>query len=164
MRCFNLALLAKQGWRLLTNTNSLLSQVYKARYFHESDFLTAPLASRPSAAWRGIWTAKEYLIKGLRYRIGNENGVSIWADPWIPDDGNFRILTPRPYHSGFPYAVSDLIDPETRNWNVEVISSHLWEVNKARVLQIPICSATSRDRLIWHYAKNGEFSVSTCTT
>lgn len=60
LRCFNLALLAKQGWRLLTSPDSLLSQVYKARDYYAGDFLSAPLGSRPSAAWRGIWTATEF--------------------------------------------------------------------------------------------------------
>lgn len=77
LRCFNLALLAKQGWRLLTSPDSLLSKVYKARYYYAGDFLSAPLGSRPSATWRGIWTATEYLKRGLRYRIENGNGVSI---------------------------------------------------------------------------------------
>lgn len=162
IRCFNLALLAKQGWRLLMNPDSVLAQVYKACYFHSGELLTAPLGSRPSAAWRGIWIAREFLVKGLRYRIGNGSGASIWADPWIPEDCNFKIIMPRPYHSGFPYAVSDLIDPETRNWNVELISTHLWEVDKQRILQIPIGTATSRDRRIWHYSKNGAFSISSC--
>lgn len=43
-----------------------------------------------------------------------------------------------------------------------MISTHLWEVDKQRVLQIPIGTATSRDRLIWHFSKNGTFSISTC--
>lgn len=63
IRPFNLALLAKQGWRLLTNPNSVLFKMYKARYFQESSFL----------AWRGIWTARRYLTMGLRYRVGKGN-------------------------------------------------------------------------------------------
>lgn len=162
IRAFNLALLAKQGWRFLTNPDSLIAQVFKARYFSNGDFLNAQLGSRPSAVWRGIWTAREYLIKGLRYRVGTGNAIAIWADPWIPDDGNFKVITPKPFHSGFPYAVSDLIDPTTRTWNHELVTAHLWEVDRNRILRIPICAANSRDRLVWHYTKNGAFSVSSC--
>lgn len=114
IRSFNLTLLAKQGWRL-TKPDSLLSQVYQACYFKPDILLNAPLGSRPSATWRSIWQAREYLLMGLRFRVGNRNGISIWADPWIPEDGKFKVITSRPYHSGFPYVVSDLIDPITRS-------------------------------------------------
>ena len=33
LKSFNLALLAKQGWRLQTHHNSLFCRVFKAKYF-----------------------------------------------------------------------------------------------------------------------------------
>ncbi|XP_060968579.1 uncharacterized protein LOC115710349 [Cannabis sativa] len=66
---FNLAMLAKQGWRLLCNPNSLLSRVYKARYFPHSDFLSADLGSNPSFVWRSIWSAQNLLKLGVRRTI-----------------------------------------------------------------------------------------------
>ena len=38
---FNLALLVKQGWRILENPNSLVYRVYKAKYFAKESFLNA---------------------------------------------------------------------------------------------------------------------------
>lgn len=135
IQAFNLALLAKQGWRMLTNLDSLLAQVFKAKYLYNGEFLTANLGSRLSTVWRGIWIAREYLKKGLRYRVGTGNATAIWADSWIPDDGNFKVITPRPYHSGFPYVVSELIDPITRTWNLELLTAHFWEVDRYRILK-----------------------------
>ena len=43
LKLFNLALLAKQGWRLQTNTSSLFYRVYKAKYFPRCDFLEVNL-------------------------------------------------------------------------------------------------------------------------
>ena len=43
LKTFNLALLAKQGWRLQTNTSSLVYRVLKEMYFPNSDFLGAKL-------------------------------------------------------------------------------------------------------------------------
>ena len=48
LKAFNLALLAKQGWRLQTCKNTLLYKVYKARYFPHGDFLTTELGNNPS--------------------------------------------------------------------------------------------------------------------
>jgi len=56
---FNAAMLAKQGWRLLTDPNSLAGRMLKCKYFPRSEFLDATLNenSRPSATWRSIMSA-----------------------------------------------------------------------------------------------------------
>ena len=41
LKAFNLALLAKQGWRILKNSDSLVYKVFKAKYFAETTFLEA---------------------------------------------------------------------------------------------------------------------------
>jgi hypothetical protein len=38
LECFNLAMLAKQGWRLLHSQDSLAAQVLKAKYYPQSTF------------------------------------------------------------------------------------------------------------------------------
>lgn len=38
---FNIALLAKQGWRLMSNTNSIVVRLMKERYYPNSTFLEA---------------------------------------------------------------------------------------------------------------------------
>ena len=58
LKKFNLALLAKQGWRLQTNSASLFYRVYKAKYFPRCNFLEATLGSQPSFAWRSILVAQ----------------------------------------------------------------------------------------------------------
>ena len=46
MHCFNLALLAKQAWRLIDNPDSLCGTVPKAKYFPNGDLLNAKLKKR----------------------------------------------------------------------------------------------------------------------
>jgi len=38
---FNLAILGKQGWKLLTELDTIVTRIFKARYFPRTDFLGA---------------------------------------------------------------------------------------------------------------------------
>ncbi|KAL9665105.1 hypothetical protein QQ045_020515 [Rhodiola kirilowii] len=58
----NMALLAKQAWRILMEPNLLISRLLKARCFPESDMFNATIGARPSYAWRGIQEAL-YIVK-----------------------------------------------------------------------------------------------------
>ena len=77
LKAFNLALLAKQGWRLQTCTNSLFYRVFQAKYFPNGDFLLATLGTKPSYAWRSIFAAQQIVRKGSNWRIGNGAKVRI---------------------------------------------------------------------------------------
>jgi hypothetical protein len=81
---FNEGLLAKQGWRLVQNPNSLVAQILRANYFPNETFLESKLGHRPSFAWRNIWDAKKLLQAGLLWRVGNGQTINIWGDCWIP--------------------------------------------------------------------------------
>ncbi|KAF5444911.1 hypothetical protein F2P56_034003 [Juglans regia] len=49
LHVFNLSLLAKQGWRIMQETDSLIHKVSKAKYFPHGVFLEAGLGKRPSS-------------------------------------------------------------------------------------------------------------------
>lgn len=68
---FNLALLGKQVWRLLTNENSLVSRLFKARYYPKDSILEAKIGSNPSHIWRSIVAARDLVKDGCRWRVGS---------------------------------------------------------------------------------------------
>ena len=47
---FNLAMLAKQGWRMLENPALLMVRMYKVRYFPNGNILNASIGNNPSYA------------------------------------------------------------------------------------------------------------------
>jgi hypothetical protein len=65
LECFDLALLAKQGWRLFQNPDTLVSCIFKEKYYPEDNFLMSTLGRRPSYAWRSIWASKNLLQAGM---------------------------------------------------------------------------------------------------
>ena len=65
-----MALLAKQGWRLQCDQNSLMYKVLKAKYF-PLDFVEAKIGCNPSYTWRSIMAAQHVVKEGLRWRVGS---------------------------------------------------------------------------------------------
>jgi hypothetical protein len=92
MHAFNLALLGKQGWRLLTSPNSLCAQVLKGRYYPDRDFMEATAPRAASRTWRAILAGRRALELGLLKRIGTGHTVSVWEDRWIPNTSTMRPM------------------------------------------------------------------------
>jgi len=44
---FNLAMLGKQGWKLLTNQDTTIARIYKVKYFPKTGFYGAHLCHNP---------------------------------------------------------------------------------------------------------------------
>lgn len=80
-RDFNLAMLGKQGWRLMSKPESLVTKVYKVRYFPKGDFLESENGYNPSFIWRSLWKAKDLVKFGTRWRIGSGTKVQIIGQP-----------------------------------------------------------------------------------
>jgi hypothetical protein len=112
---FNLALLARQAWRILKAPSSLSARILKTVYYPTVDFLDADQGASPSRVWRAITEGKEMLIQGIIRRIGMGESTSIWNMNWLPRDGQLRPLTsPR---SDAPQWVNELIDPLNLSWD-----------------------------------------------
>ena len=63
IRDFNVAMLAKQGWRLLQDHGSLLYGCFKDRYFPRSTFLEASDVPNSSYVWKSLIAAQPILKK-----------------------------------------------------------------------------------------------------
>lgn len=62
---FNLAMLTKQCWSFITNTESLVSRFSKAKYYADSSFLEARLGGSPNFIWRSIYESNKCYFCGF---------------------------------------------------------------------------------------------------
>ncbi|KAJ9560185.1 LOW QUALITY PROTEIN: hypothetical protein OSB04_005345 [Centaurea solstitialis] len=155
---FNLDMLGKQGWRLISNPTSLVSRIIKAKYYPHGNFMKAHLGNSPSFIWRSIWHSQLVLEKGLRWKVGNGLSINVWNDSWIRDDSNFKIETSiNPSRTNL--TVRELMDPQNLRWNVDLIHQLFCPRDCAKILQIPLPSVSREDKLIWHWTQDGNYSV-----
>ena len=154
---FNLALLAKQAWRILMVESSLSARILKAVYFPNVDFLDANLGSSPSRIWRSILDGREVLERGLIRRIGTGESTHIWQMNWIPRENSLRPF--RRDLTDPPQMVSELIDHTTASWDVQKLHAVFCPSDVEAILNIPLCTLRQGDFWAWHHEKRGIFSV-----
>ncbi|KAA3480599.1 reverse transcriptase [Gossypium australe] len=157
MSKFNTSLLAKQGWRIMNNADYLVAKVLKAKYFPNDQFLNSKLGNSSSYTSKSIWAAKDILRKGLIWRVGTGNNISINYDAWMPDAFNFRLSSE--IDSMRNHFVHMLIDSNERKWKEELIKYTFVEEDTGRILYIPLASNPHNDFLAWGGEALGEFSV-----
>ena len=115
IQAFNLALLAKQAWRLIYNTHSLFYWVYKSRYFPNCPFMDAELGNNPSYVWRSLLTARNIIREGSKWKVGDGRTIGISTHNWLSYE---PVFLGEQQHG---LMVKDLIDGQTKQWDREKI-------------------------------------------
>ncbi|XP_016168299.1 uncharacterized protein LOC107610812 [Arachis ipaensis] len=155
LKAFNLAMLAKQGWRLLTKTNFLIFRVYRSKYFKDSNFLRVEVGINPSWGWRSIVEGRKVLEKGILWRVGTGSDIRIREDSWVRDYLAITLNTETNSEHN-PTWVSDLLLP-TKSWN-QILIQELFRPDIAEAI-INTEIQQGDDEVTWLKEKNGCYSV-----
>jgi hypothetical protein len=159
MPLFNQAMLAKQGWRLLVNPDSLVAKVLKGKYYPQGDFLSATKRKRSSETWRAILCGREALKKGLIKRIGPGDLVNIWSN-WIAGLRSMKLMV---RVDGVNWeTVNDLFVPGTRVWNEQLVRPSFLPLDVEEILKVRPGLCMQEDMMAWADERNGWFSVRSC--
>ncbi|KAK4389862.1 hypothetical protein Sango_2323200 [Sesamum angolense] len=94
LKLTNLAMLAKQLWRMLKQPEKLLSRVHKARYFPNGDIFSA-----------------------------TGDTIRAWGDLWLPRPRSFKPITPVPVGGG-SIRVAKLINSDSGEWDASMVSAY----------------------------------------
>lgn len=158
IHAFNMALLAKQGWCLQKNHESLFYKVFKEKYISEGDFLNANLGSNPSYAWRSVWNAQPILRDGIRWLVGNGRRIRKWKDKWIPNSTTLKVVFPQSVLD-LGAKVSELINEERGAWNQSLVNRTFLSFEAETILCIPLSPLLPEDSMIWANTMDGKFTV-----
>ena len=156
LKCFNLALLAKQGWRLQLAQDSLVFRVLKAKYFPRCDFIHASLGHNPSYTWRSIMAAQELVKEGVMWKVGNGRDLMVWGDRWLPCSSSHVVISPQLFlHEDTQ--VGELIDTDAMCWKFSVVDFIFLPHEAEAIKSIPLSVCFPSDRLVWAKTANGKF-------
>ena len=155
---FNDALLAKQVWRMMHNTDTLCYKVFKARFFPNCSIFEANEGTVGSYAWKSILSARDVVRKGMVWRVGNGQSISIREDKWLLDQVCKTVMLPP--HSLPPDAkVCNLIDLESGTWKVDQEQQQFTPLDAKLILSILLSAKLPPDCLIWSHKPTGVFTT-----
>jgi hypothetical protein len=154
LHSFNIAMLAKQGWHLLTDPNSLCARVLKAKYYPDVSVLKAQPIRGMSYTWRSILKGIELLREGVIRRVGDGMTIDCWNDPWIPRKWNRQPITRR--GSAVVSMVHELINPITGAWDESMINDIFCLVDARQILAMPLREGME-DFWAWFYEPKRSF-------
>ncbi|KAH9771200.1 putative reverse transcriptase/RNA-dependent DNA polymerase [Citrus sinensis] len=158
---FNVAMLGKQGWRLLSQPDSLVARILKSRYHPLTSFGKATVGSNPSYAWRSIMAAHHVITQGSRIQIGNGLQTTIDGSPWLPDLDHGYVTAPMP-DAIINAPVSSLMLPGQRNWDLDALTNIFNEKDRGLITQIPLSSRINGDVWYWSADSKADESVVHC--
>lgn len=85
--------------------------------------------------------------------------MSILSDNWLPNQNGFLVWTLTNILSENA-KVNTLIVQDTYWWNNDLIYSIFFPFEARKILSIPLSFRLPEDRLVWHYTKDRNYSVS----
>ncbi|KAK6163978.1 hypothetical protein DH2020_000842 [Rehmannia glutinosa] len=157
---FNLALWGKKGWRLLSNEDSLVAKIFKARYYPGSNFLSASFGSNSSYVWRSNWGAKHIVSKSSVCKIGKGKKIDVWKDPWLPfSNYDFKISTAH-LEDLENTKVNNLLRTDCLEWDIDLISYLFNGRDRNLILKIPLSVSSVEDVWMWAGDNKGKYTVS----
>ncbi|XP_016178460.1 uncharacterized protein LOC107620875 [Arachis ipaensis] len=155
LKAFNLAILTKQGWKLVSRPNSLINKVFQSKYYRYSNFLRAEVGHNPSWDWRSIIEGRKVLKKGILCEVGRRINIRIREDSWVKDYVSITPITTTAMTVNLEW-VSQLQN-SNKTWNQNLIQTNFNLDIATAILNTPIHE--SEDRVTWMMEKGGDFTV-----
>ena len=156
LHSFNMAMWAKQGWRIIQNLESLCARILKAKYFPGTHLLKARVKEGCSYTLRSILQGVQTLKNGVVWRVGNSQSINIWEHPWLPRDLSKVPITPR--GRNLITKVDELIDPHTEHRDIPLLEEIFREEDVQINRSIPT-HLEMDDVVGWHFHAKGIFSM-----
>lgn len=93
--------------------------------------------------------AAQHLVKrGLRWQVGDGQGIQIWQDQWLTTRSTYQVVT-LGRHGNQIKMVSDLLKDKGIGWNIELVKGLFLPQDAEAILGILISESTAKDRMVW---------------
>ncbi|KAL4282980.1 hypothetical protein GQ457_16G018030 [Hibiscus cannabinus] len=137
LHLFNIALLGKQIWRLLSVQGSLLYRTLRAKYFPDGDLLSASAPTRSSFAWKGLHRAMLRLRDGFFWTLGIDSQVRLFRDR-LGGFSHVTLVGGYVDREEIPLHCREFMVPRQARWDHSKLLAHLSPGDVDSILEVPI--------------------------
>ncbi|XP_074278465.1 putative mitochondrial protein AtMg00310 [Silene latifolia] len=160
--CLNQSLLAKLGWKLVTNSECLFSRVLDCKYKITKDTVMKPdftMSGPLSWGGRGIKWGLELLRNNFSWQVGFPSSLDVWRDKWIHNSSLAQLLSlSATILQQKPMLAVSLLQLSSGHWNFDVVLDVCGPTITPFVCYISIPSEDKQDYLFWNLTPNGRYS------
>ncbi|CAL1355748.1 unnamed protein product [Linum trigynum] len=156
----NLAMLAKCGWRLMTEKQTLWAQLMRSKYGKDRANLDLIKPKKGSSfTWNSISKTESLLRSGCAWNIHKGTLTRFWSDVWIEQVPLEELATGPIPEEDRNARISAFVDEEG-TWRTEKFSNILPAEIIHRITAVAVDPmAPNDDTLFWHPTSDGRFST-----
>ncbi|OMO92451.1 putative ribonuclease H protein [Corchorus olitorius] len=155
----NVALLAKTGWKLHTQQQSLCTQVFEQKYLRGLGFVDADSRGRRPSTWRGIKKTIDCVRKSTRWNVGNGESINLWLDWWMGDRPLIHDMLNEEASFDRHVKVASIIGANGE-WYLDGLGDLLSAAKLEEIRAIPLfLSSPKVDRCTWAWTRSGHFAT-----
>uniref|UniRef100_A0A803QC51 RNase H type-1 domain-containing protein n=1 Tax=Cannabis sativa TaxID=3483 RepID=A0A803QC51_CANSA len=153
----NQDLLAKWGWALLNEDQSLCCKVLKAKYLRNTSFFECAYKNSDSWFWKIVKKTKEILQKGACKMISDGKESNVWTNPWVIHEQDFYPKAIASRVQGIRKVAELLL--KNGDWNILKLQSLFNLETICDIIKNGKPSGKGRDRWVWTKEPSGLFST-----
>ncbi|XP_074305458.1 uncharacterized protein LOC141640644 [Silene latifolia] len=165
--CLNQSLLAKIGWRILQNPESLVGRTLGQKYnLSPSTVINSSDGGlrKASASWggRGILWGLTLLCSKVSWEVGFPSLLDVWRDKWIKGHSLAEILHVNDVDLLQKPVISVCqLQNATGGWNTNMVRLVCGNVAAPYILSIALPDEEIPDNISWAFTRNRQYSVKT---
>lgn len=86
-RHLNIAFMMKLGWELIARRDKLWVRIVRAKYGCGNSVIPNVVRRNiESNVWRGIRNAWKFVLRGVKWHIGDGLATNFWKDSWLTNE------------------------------------------------------------------------------
>lgn len=121
-----ISLFSKLASKLVRGEKSLWTNIFHSKYLKGQTFFKHRVSQDASSVWKGIIEARQLIIMGACYKLGDGASINPWTDPWIRALNGAALRPKSGIYQDFVDKVANLRKLDG-SWDSQLVENLFWD-------------------------------------